>query len=101
MLTHVFFGFHRKLRDPESVTLNQVFLYGCIHNSLESVFGEIGGQTDLELLKLSADEGRFLVRIPEDFLERVRIAIALIGQYQGVPCHFQVLETSATPLELE
>ncbi|KAH8383170.1 hypothetical protein KR009_007141 [Drosophila setifemur] len=95
------FCFHRKLRDPDSVTLTPAFIYGSILNSLASIFGEIGGQTSLEIVKFSADQKRSVLRVPREFLERVRIALALIGYYQEVPCHFQVLQASAKPLDFE
>jgi len=91
----------RKLRDPDSVTLTPVFLCGCILNSLASIFGEIGGQTALEIVKFSSSQKRSIFRVPEAFLERVRIAISLIGYYQEEPCHFQVLSTSRKPLDFE
>uniref|UniRef100_A0A6P4EQ80 Uncharacterized protein LOC108045423 n=1 Tax=Drosophila rhopaloa TaxID=1041015 RepID=A0A6P4EQ80_DRORH len=90
-----------KLRDPDSVTLTPVFLCGCILNSLTNIFGEIGGQTTLEIVKFSSTDKRFIFRVSEDFLKRVRIAISLIGYYQEVPCHFQVLSTSQKPLDFE
>ncbi|XP_017076163.1 uncharacterized protein LOC108111286 [Drosophila eugracilis] len=90
-----------KLRDPDSVTLTPVFLYGCIFNSLASIFGEIGGQTTVDIVKFSTEQNRFIFRVTEDFLERVRIALTLIGYYQEVPCHFQVLNTSQKPLDFE
>ncbi|XP_017055807.1 uncharacterized protein LOC108097788 [Drosophila ficusphila] len=90
-----------KLRDPDSVTLTPVFLLGCVCNSLTSIFGEIGGQTPLEIVKFSSGQKRYIFRVTEDFLERVRIAISLIGYYQEVPCHFQVLNTSRKALDFE
>ncbi|XP_052847979.1 uncharacterized protein LOC128259554 [Drosophila gunungcola] len=90
-----------KLRNPDSVTLTPVFLCGCIVNSLTNIFGEIGGQTTLEIVKFSSTEKRSIFRVSEDFLERARIAISLIGYYQQVPCHFQVLSTSRKPLDFE
>ncbi|XP_017038130.1 uncharacterized protein Rpp14a [Drosophila kikkawai] len=90
-----------KLRDPESVTLTPVFLCGCILNSLASVFGEIGGQTSVKIVKFSASQQRSVFRVPENFLQRVRIALSLIGYYQEVPCHFQVLSTSPKRIDFE
>lgn len=90
-----------KLRDPDSVTLTPVFFCGCIHSSLASIFGEIGGQTILEIVKFSSSQKRSILRVPENVLDRVRVAIALIGYYQEVPCHFQVLSTSRKPLDFE
>ncbi|KQS52044.1 uncharacterized protein Dere_GG27065 [Drosophila erecta] len=47
-----------KLRDPDSVTLTPVFFFGCIHSSLVSIFGEIGGQTTLDIVKFSTSQKR-------------------------------------------
>jgi len=68
---------------------------------LASIFGEIGGQTILEIVKFSSSQKRSILRVPENVLDRVRVAIALIGYYQEVPCHFQVLSTSRKPLDFE
>ncbi|XP_017140869.1 uncharacterized protein LOC108154921 [Drosophila miranda] len=90
-----------KLRDTESIVLTPGYLIGCILNSLESLFGEIGGKTSLDIVKFSAAERRLILRVPQEFVERARIAVTLIGHYQEVPCHFQVLNASKNQLDFD
>ncbi|XP_030371401.1 uncharacterized protein LOC115621783 [Scaptodrosophila lebanonensis] len=101
MSGYYYFDVQLKLRDPEQVVLTPAYFRGCILNSLESFFGEIGGKTQLDIVRFSAGKKRVVFRVPEDFFERTRTAVTLIGHYQEVPCHFQVLETSNTPLDFE
>ncbi|SPP80953.1 uncharacterized protein LOC117582873 [Drosophila guanche] len=90
-----------KLRDTESVVLTPGYLSGCILNSLDNLFGEIGGRTSLDIVKFSAADRRLILRVPQEFVERARIAVTLIGHYQEVPCHFQVLKTSNKQLDFD
>ncbi|KAH8388383.1 hypothetical protein KR093_005372 [Drosophila rubida] len=93
--------FCRKFRDLDSVVLTPVFFRGCVQNSLERFFGEIGGGTTLEIIKFSAEQRRVVFRVPQEFYERTRAALTLIGYYQEVPCHFCVLRSSKTPLDFK
>ncbi|XP_034115339.1 ribonuclease P protein subunit p14-like [Drosophila albomicans] len=99
MIRHRYFDVQLKFRDLDSVVLTPVFFRGCVQNSLERFFGQIGGDTTLEIIKFSAEQQRVVFRVPEEFYERTRASITLIGQYQEVPCHFRVLKTSKTPLD--
>lgn len=101
MIRYHYFDVQLKFRDFDSVVLTPVYFRGCVQNSLERFFGEIGGGTNLEIIKFSVEQRRVVFRVPEEFFERTRAAVTLIGHYQEVPCHFQVLKTSKTPLDFE
>ncbi|EDW83927.1 uncharacterized protein Dwil_GK13870 [Drosophila willistoni] len=101
MSDYHYFDVQLKLRDPESVVLTPAYFRGCILNSLESFFGDIGGQTTVDIVKFSVQQRRVIFRVPEDFYERTRVATTLIGHYQEVPCHFQVLESSKSLLDFD
>ncbi|KAH8417900.1 hypothetical protein KR222_007857, partial [Zaprionus bogoriensis] len=89
----------RKFRDFDSVVFTPIYFRGCVQNSLERFFGEIGGKTTLQIIKFCVQQRRVVFRVPEEFFERVRAAITLIGYFQEVPCHFKVLNTSKQPLD--
>lgn len=93
------FHIFRKSRDFDSIEFTPIFFRGCVLNQIERFFGEIGGQTTLDIIKFSVNQRRVVFRVPDEYFERTRAAISLIGHYQDVPCHFRVLETSKTPLD--
>lgn len=80
--------------------LTPAYFQGSIENSLVDFFGEIGGQTELELLKFDASQKRGIIKVPKDFSKQTRAAITLIGRFQDIPCHFEVLKTSEEPIVL-
>uniref|UniRef100_A0A182XHE8 CHCH domain-containing protein n=1 Tax=Anopheles quadriannulatus TaxID=34691 RepID=A0A182XHE8_ANOQN len=87
--------------------LSALYLKGSIERSLTKVFGEIGGQTEVDLLKFDAQRKRIILRVPKEFYVKLRAAITLIGEFQGVPCNFQdkvifaTAEDHATPSKVE
>lgn len=93
------FVIFRKSRDFESIEFTPSFFRGCVLNHIERFFGEIGGQTSLEIIRFSVSQRRCVFRVPKQFSERTRATIALIGRYQDVPCHIRVLNTSDKPLD--
>lgn len=92
--------YHRKLREESTAVLTPVYFQGSIEKSLSDFFGEIGGQTELELLKFDVTQKRGILKVPKDYSSKTRAAITLIGRYQDIPCHFAILKTSNKPLEI-
>ncbi|XP_030559187.1 uncharacterized protein LOC115761545 [Drosophila novamexicana] len=101
MIGYHYFDVQLKFRDFDTVELTPIYFRGCVLNSLESFFGEIGGKTTLDIIKFSVEQRRVVFRVPEEFFKRTHTAITLIGHYQKVPCHFRVLKTSKTPLDFQ
>ncbi|XP_067633148.1 ribonuclease P protein subunit p14-like [Eurosta solidaginis] len=94
MTNYCYLDVELKLRDQNKAVLTPAYFLGSIEESLQSFFGEIGGQTDLEIIKFDANRQRAILRVQEEFLSRTRAAITLIGHFQEIPCHFIVKETS-------
>lgn len=65
------------------------YVQGAIQTNLNQVFGTIGGIADFEVLNLK-ESGQFSLKVYHEDLQKVRAAIALIAQFQGIPCHFKV-----------
>ncbi|ALC46254.1 CG34317 [Drosophila busckii] len=101
MNAYCYFDVQLKIRHCDTIELTPTYFRGCVLNSLEGFFGEIGGKTTLEIVRFSVEQRRVVFRVPEEFAQRTRTAISLIGHYQEVPCHFQVLQTSKTPLDFD
>lgn len=94
-----FFLVHRKLAaEPEN--LLPVYVKGCIEQSLHRLFGEIGGLTTVDLLKLDAKRNRIILRVPEAFYVKLRTALTLIGSFQNIDCCFHVNSVSSCLLAL-
>lgn len=96
---YIYFSVCRKLSEDSSAVITPVYFQGSIESSLAEFFGEIGGQTELELVKFDVGQKRGILRVPEAFSTKTRAAITLIGYFQDIPCHFQILQTSAQPLD--
>lgn len=77
-----------------------VYVKGCIHRSLNRVFGEIGGHTTVDVLKFDENRYRFILRVPEQFYVKLRAALTLIDTFQDVPCTFHVNSASNVLLSL-
>ncbi|XP_055545362.1 uncharacterized protein LOC129730160 isoform X2 [Wyeomyia smithii] len=65
-----------------------VYFKSCLEQALVRIFGEIGGQTTVDLLKFDTKQARAIVRVPSNIYVKLRSAIALIGQFQDIPCSF-------------
>lgn len=76
--------------EEEPEDLLPAFVIGAIIKSLTSVFGEIGGQTELDLLTFDEKRRKGILRVPSDFEVKLRAALSLISEFQKVPAYFQV-----------
>lgn len=74
--------------DPDQ--LLAVFFKSCLERSLSRIFGEIGGQTTVDLLKFDPRRARAVIRVPAAFYVKLRSAIALTGSFQDIPASFVV-----------
>lgn len=92
-------AFFRKSRHFDSIVFTPNYFRGCILNNIQRFFGEIGGQASLEIIRFSVPQRRVVFRVPNEFSQRTRATIALIGHFQDVPCHFRVLKSSDKPLD--
>jgi ribonuclease P protein subunit RPP14 len=68
--------------------------------SLKTVFGEIGGETELDLLTFDDERQKGIVRTSIDFAVKTRAALTLISEFQGIPATFQVNNASQQLLSL-
>ncbi|EDW39312.1 GL14026 [Drosophila persimilis] len=101
MSDYYYFDVKLKLRNPEAIIFTPIFFRSCVLNALESFFGDLGGKTNMDIVKFCDKQQRIVFRVPEEFFERTRTALSLIGHYQEVPCHFQVIGTSKTALDFD
>ena len=58
------------------------------------MFGEIGGFTEVDLLKFDEERKRGILRILADYEIKLRTALTLIREFQGIPAAFQVNKVS-------
>ncbi|KAM7359869.1 ribonuclease P protein subunit p14-like isoform 2-T2 [Cochliomyia hominivorax] len=87
--------------EDSSAVITPAYFKGSIESSLTEFFGEIGGQTELELVKFDVNRKRGILKVPQAFTTKTKAAITLIGRFQDIPCHFQILKSSKQPLDLE
>lgn len=74
--------------------MSLIFIKGAIIKSLVEIFGEIGGQTEFELLKFDEARRKGILRVAVDFAIKLRIALTLIAEFQGISSIFQVHKSS-------
>lgn len=84
--------------EPEQ--LLPVYFKSCLDQALVRIFGEIGGQTTVDVLKFDAKQARAIVRVPIDYYVKLRSAITLTGQFQDIPCSFVIHKASPLLLGL-
>jgi RNase P/RNase MRP subunit POP5 len=85
--------FYRKFaEEPEDIS--SVFIKGALISSLSAIFGEIGGFTEVELLKFDENRKRGILKASVDYEIKLRTALTLIKDYQGIPAAFQVNQVS-------
>jgi len=89
-----------KLRDDSEAVITPAYFLGSIEQSLDSFFGEIGGQTDLEITNFDKNSKRAVLKLREKFLKKTKAALSLIGEYQNIPCHFVVRSVSKEEIKL-
>lgn len=85
---------HRKLK-RKSDSLIEAFVIGAVNKSLTTVFGEIGGQTELDLLSFDSENQKGILRVPSNFLTKVQIALTLIADFQGIPAIFSINQATS------
>lgn len=73
---------------------------GKIEQTLHTVFGEIGGQTTVDILKFNEKTGRSILRVPDTYYVKLRAALTLIATYQDIPCTVKVHSASPVLLSL-
>ncbi|KAH8278698.1 hypothetical protein KR018_007298, partial [Drosophila ironensis] len=88
-----------KLRDPKAVVLTPALFRSCVLDTLDSFLCE--DKFVLEIVKFCAKQQRVIFRVPEELKEMTMACLQLIGHYQETPCHFQVLESSKSPLNFD
>lgn len=69
---------------------------GAIAQSLSEIFGEIGGQTDFDLLTFDESSCKGVIRVAAKFAVKTRAALTLIAEFQGIPASFQVHSVAST-----
>lgn len=82
-----------------SVEVLPAFFKGSIVQSLQQVFGEVGGlSVSVDLLRFDDDDdtkdsGRSvaaILRVPSTEYFKLRTALSLIREFQGHPCRFNI-----------
>lgn len=77
-----------------------VFVKGSIEQSLQRVFGSIGGQAVIDFLKFDEINRRAIIRVPQHSYVKLRAALTLITKFQEIPCYFYVHNVSSILLAL-
>lgn len=93
-------SFYRRELDVEPDQLLPVFLKGRIDQLLQTVFGEIGGRTTVDVLRFDAQERRAILRVPQVFYVKLRAALSLVPTFQDIPCCIKVHSASPVLLSL-
>lgn len=75
--------------------VSPAFVQATIEKSLSTVFGEIGGNLELEVLNFSGSQ--FTIKTSADDVKKLNAALTLIAEFQGVPCYFRVNNVSSVP----
>ncbi|KAG5670992.1 hypothetical protein PVAND_001217 [Polypedilum vanderplanki] len=96
MSDYCYIDFSIKLKSDQIDDLSCVFIKGAIIKSLLQIFGEIGGNTEFDLLKFDEHRRKGIIRVPADFSIKLRIALTLISEFQGVSAIFQVHKATNT-----
>lgn len=91
---HLSCSTHRKLK-RKSDSLIEAFVIGAVNKSLTTVFGEIGGQTELDLLSFDSENQKGILRVPSNFLTKLQIALTLIADFQGIPAIFSINQATS------
>lgn len=94
MNDYCYLDFSLKLKRNPKEEVSLVYIKGAIIKSIVSIFGEIGGQTDFEVLTFDEDRRKGILKVPADFATKLRIALCLIAEFQGIPSLFQVHKVS-------
>jgi len=85
--------------------VHQIFYYPLtlkekIDQSLQTIFGEIGGHTTVDVLKFNQTNQRAILRVPSDYYVKLRAALSLISSFQDIPCCIKVKAASPVLLSL-
>lgn len=86
--------------DQQPDQLLAVFFKSRIEQVLNTVFGEIGGHTNVDILKFNEKTRRSILRVPDDHYVKLRAALTLVATFQDVPCCFKVHSASPVLLSL-
>lgn len=71
-----------------------MFVKGAIIQSVTTIFGEIGGQFEIDLLKFDEDKHRGILRVKSKFAVKTRSALTFTEQIQGFPAILQLNQCS-------
>lgn len=88
----LFHNFRKLKSQPEEIL--PIFVKGAVLQSLNQVFGEIGGQTEFDLLTFDESRQKGVIRVPTKFAVKTRAALTFISEFQGIPASFQVNHTA-------
>jgi len=65
---------------------------------VKQLFGEVQAAIPTDLLKYDPVEKRAILRVPKDHYVKLRSSLTLTGDYEGIPCCYNIHK--ATPLLL-
>jgi ribonuclease P protein subunit RPP14 len=86
-------------KSPPELLLPTYFK-GKIDQSLQTIFGEIGGHTTVDVLKFDQINQRAILRVPDAYYVKLRAALSLIASFQEIPCCIKVIAASPVLLAL-
>ncbi|KAG4078188.1 hypothetical protein HA402_002240 [Bradysia odoriphaga] len=86
--------------DSRPELLLPTYFKGKIDQSLQTVFGEIGGHTTVDILKFDQNNQRAILRVPSSYYVKLRAALTLISSFQEIPCCIKVNTASPVLLSL-
>lgn len=86
--------------DSEPEQLLPAYFKSRIHQLLQTLFGETGGHTTVDLLRFDASTRRAILRVPAVHYVKLRAALAFVPTFQEQPCCVKVLGASPVLLSL-
>ncbi|PSN42113.1 hypothetical protein C0J52_02963 [Blattella germanica] len=80
--------------------LNAVYLKNHILQALNTLFGEVGASTRVDILKYNPNTQRAVLRCPSASYVKLRSSLSLCGNYNAVACVYRIHNTSSCLLSL-
>ena len=74
--------------------MSPVYLKKNILEAVRSLFGEEGAKSSVDILKLSPEKRRFVLRCPRNSYVRLRASLTLSTKYEGKTCVYTVHRAS-------
>ncbi|KAK0182501.1 hypothetical protein PV327_000637 [Microctonus hyperodae] len=96
---HYLEGFLELPRNP-SRQISAVFFKKHLMQSLKQLFGELGADTTVDILKYDSSSRKFILRCKSKDYVKLRSALTLASTYEEDTCIYIIHKASASPFGL-